>query len=556
MALPCVKSNRPFARDILNDDIGSEIRSTHADNSSMQQSSRMMVNSLMNVIARVVTLAARFVIVPFAIGSLGRSAYGVWIVVGQIFAYLRLFEMGMRSSVTRETAVRIARGEHEELNRYVNSAAAYYFGVAGVIVLITTVVAIFYPSWFDVSPEQSAASRVMVMVTGVTLAATVPLFAYGAVAAGLQRYDIVSGTQILADIVRVAVIFALLKSFGVGGGMVLLAIASGGSMLLGAAVRTILTLRHWPQGRFEPWNADRALIPGMISFGVNTVIFVMFTSAAAQVAQILIAALISPAEATDFRNAMELIGGVHAFIMACAVTITPAAGKYFGEQNLPALRRLLVDGTRYGAVLAMTGVVGLFAFSDGFLRLWLGSAYPGEEGTLALQRIAGTTRILAIGHGLFWMLLPAFHVVNGIGRHRFPAAIALVSGMSGVALVLTICLATTPGIEAVAWCVVLPIIPSWALVLPIYCCRVAGQPLREFVWEGLMIPALGCAPAALLSWWLPRLYEPNGWAALLAELAAFGVVLFTGFAWIVLGREERAGLWKMVLDVLPRLRRR
>ncbi len=506
----------------------------------MQQRTKLIVNSFANVSARLVTLAAAFVIIPFAIGVMGRSAYGTWIIVGQLFGYTRFLESGLRASVMRQVAMRIARGEHDLLNRYVNTAGAYFFTVGLLIAVLTVVLAVFFPDWFDVQPDHRTSARVMVIIAGLALACTVPTYAYVSIAAGLQRYDIIAGTQMAADVLRLVLILLLLEHVGIAGGMILLAVAAGGCTLLGALARTVMSFRLWKEARFRPWRPELTLLRGMVGFGVNTVLFVVSVSAVSQFAQIMIGALMSTAQATDFRLAMELILGANALIIACVVGIAPAASKYHGEQNTAALKQLFVRSTRYVAVLALVAVVGLTAFSPAFLALWQGDNYAGVEGAQTLARIAKTCRILVIGHGLFWLMLPAFQVINGIGRNRVPAGLALATGTIAMVLVLTLSLRQDAEIDHVAWGVVLPIIPAWAVLLPLYCCRVVGESVVTFLWRGFGIPLVGCLPACLLALVLARFYPAASWWALLGQIAACGVVLIPFGWWIVAIPDDRS----------------
>jgi len=520
----------------------------------MQQRTRLIVNSFANVSARLVTLAVGFVIIPFAIGVMGRSVYGTWIIVGQLFGYTRFLESGLRASVMRQVAMRIARGEHELLNRHVNTAGAYFLIVGLVIAVLTVVLCVFFPGWFDVDPDYRSSARIMVIVAGLALACTVPTYAYVSIAAGLQRYDIIAGTQIAADVLRLVLILFLLERVGIAGGMILLAVAAGGCTLLGALARTVMSFRLWKEARFHPWRPELPLLRGMVGFGINTVLFAVSVSAVSQFAQIMIGALMSTAQATDFRLAMEMILGANAFILACAVGIVPAASKYHGERNAEALRQLFVRSTRYVAVLTVVAVIGLSAFSPAFLTLWQGDNYAGAEGAATLARIAKTCRILVVGHGLFWLMLPAFQVINGIGRNRVPAAVALVTGAVAMALILALSLRQDAEINDVAWGVVLPIIPAWAVLLPLYCCRVVGESVATFLLRGLGIPLLGCLPACLLALALAVYFPAASWRALLGQIAACGIVLLPLGWWMVAIPDDRLHIVASVRGTLRRLR--
>ncbi len=497
----------------------------------MRQRTRLIVNSLSNTIARIVALAVRFLLVPFMIGIMGREHYGVWIVVGQIFAYTRILDMGLRSAIAREVAVRMGTSEHDRTNRYVNTAAAYY-GLAGLLVVVLTgIVAYFFPDWFGVEPQYRRASQIMVLCSGLATAALIPQNAYGAVVSGMQRYDVLSGLQVLVAVGRGVLIFLFLERVGVGGGLILVAAVEGGTRLAGGVAQTVMALRLCPAVKWRPWQADRSLLRGMLSFGISSVVFMMSLTVGPQLAQILIGAFMSTAQAADFSIALMFLLAGHSFVVMFGISTRVVASKFQGEKKPDAIGHLFLRSSRYCGLLSAAAVVSILLFADSLLNVWVGPKYSGPEGAETLERIAATCRILTIGYGLFWMLLPAYNVVNGMGRHRFPAILAAVTGVVSMVLVAAVVSAGRATIEMVAWAVVLPMIPVWGLVLPRYCCRVVGRPITTFFWEGIMIPTLTCVPAAFVGFIFSAWFPAHALGALLGQLACCGVI-FLGAAWL------------------------
>jgi len=520
----------------------------------MRQRTRLIVNSLANTAARVVAFAVRFLLVPFMIGVMGREHYGVWIVLGQIFAYTRILDMGLRSAIGREVALRLSTAEPDRINRYVNTAAAYYSVAGLLIVVMTGIVAYFFPDWFDVEPQYRWASRIMVICCGLAMAGLIPQNAYGAVVSGLQRYDILSGLQILVAIFRAVLIFALLERLGVGGGLILVAAVEGGTRLAGAVAGTLAALRLCPPVKWQPWCADRSLLRDMLSFGINSVVFMMALTVGSQLAQILIGAYMSTAQAADFSVALMFLVAGHSFVVMFGISTRVVASKFEGENNVKAIRHLLLRSSLYSGLMSVAGVVMMLLFADALLRLWVGGTYAGPGGALALERITGTFRILAIGYGLFWIVLPAYNVVNGMGRHRFPAIVAVASGVISMVLVAIVVSATGATIELVAWAVIVPMIPAWGLILPWYCCKEVGQPLGRFVWEGFGIPALTCLPMALAAFIFNYWYPATGWGALLGQLSCCGMILLS-VAWLfAVAPDDRRYAVDSVRGLLRRLK--
>jgi O-antigen/teichoic acid export membrane protein len=520
----------------------------------MRQGARLLTNSIWNMSSRVVTIASRFIIVPVAIGAMGLSHYGAWSIVGQIFAYSPYLEMGLRAAITRQTALCIARGEHDRLNRYVNTATAYFLTVALLVVIAGSALAWAFPLLFELEPEYHFHARLMVMITAVTLAGTIATFAQGAVVAGFQRFDIISASHVGSDLGRLILVLLLLAPLaGQGSALVLMAVAAGVTGFLGAAVRALAAWRLWAQMRLRPWELDRAALWQMLTFGINTVLFMMSVTGVTSFAAIIVGLWLSTADAAHYRVALELILAVHGIILAATVAIVPAAGKLQGERNYEALRRLLARATRYTAVVSFGGLIGLLFFSPAFLHLWVGPEYARKGSLEALPRIIDALRVLALGHTLFWLQIPGFQMLNGMGRHRFAALLAVLTGLVACGLVALFALPIEASIADVSWGLLIPLIPSWGLVLPIYCCRVVGQRVAVHMREGLLVPLVTCLPAGALAYVMDRYYRADSVALFIAQVAVFAVVLLISVWWFTIVPRDRRRALEWAAGVYGRL---
>lgn len=509
----------------------------------MRQRTILIVNTLSNTGERVLAVGLRFLLIPFMIGILGRGHYGLWIIVGQILGYTRLIDMGMRSAVAREVARCLGSGEEGRINGYVNTAAAYYALAGLLIAIFTVVVAVFYPAWFKVEEQYRDYARAMVLIAGLVMALGSPLKAYAVTLAGMQRYDIIAGTHALTELIRAGIIFfflALVSEVSIGWGLVLLAAVTVGCSSGGVFLRMLIALHLCKSVRVQPWRGERKLVCGMLAFGINSVLFTMTILVGSQLAQILIGSLMDTAQAADFSIAVQLMAAGHVFVATFGMSTRVVASKYDGEANAPMLRHLLLRSTRYGSWATFSGLLVLLLFPEPLLQLWIGGKYTGPDGPLLLAQIADTCRILALGYGLFWLLLPAFNVVNGMGRHKTPALMAVAVGAASMIVVALLAGREGATIVTVAWGVVLPVIPVWVILLPWYCCRETAQPIVRYAWEGFGFPALACIPAAVVACWLNQYHAATTWWALGWQLALFGVVALASGWLLVLAADDRA----------------
>lgn len=521
----------------------------------MRQRTRLIINSLSGVAARVVTVVTRFIVIPFALGVMGRDVFGIWAVVGGIFAYQRIFEMGLRSAVVRETAYRVERGEIAELNRYINTAVLYFLGVAALLALLTVGLAVAYPHFVEMDPTYQGASRAMVLCVGLLLAVTVAQYAYGAVVSGMQREDLLSSAQVVADVARLVLLLLFLKSMSAGWALVFMAVVTGGTQMLGMTVRTRSAFKLVPGLRFDLKTAQPTLLKGMIFYGVNTVVYVMSVTIAAQLAQVAIGVFLGTDQSSDFYASFNLLVAAHTIITAFNMGTRAAASKYHGAGNEKMLRHLLLRSSRYGGLLAFAAAAGLLVYADDIFVLWIGDELAQRGHADVLPSIAASARILLISFGLYWLVQPGFNVANGIGKHKFFAAAALVAGLVSMALVMVAAVREGSTLQQVSWAVVVPMIPVWGVLLPVYCCWQIGQPLGRYLWEGFALPALGSTPAAICGWLL-RVYVPvNGsWWTFLWQVALCGVVWCVSAWFLVMAADDRKHMLEYLHRFAARLR--
>ena len=509
----------------------------------MRQRTILVINTLASTGERVVSVGLRFLLIPFMIGIMGRAHYGLWIIVGQILAYTFLIDMGLRSAVAREVARCLGAGEEERINGYVNTAAAYYACTGLLVALFTVVVAVFFPYWFEVEPQYRGFARAMVLIVGLVLAVGSPLKAYAVTLAGLQRYDIVAGTHALTDLIRAGVIFFLLAAVvkvNIGWGLVLLAVVSAGCDSGGVLLRMLIALRLCKPVKVQPWIAERKLVWGMLAFGINSVLFAMALPVGAQFGQIMIGALVNTSQAADFSVAVQLLAAGHVFVATFGMSTRVVASKYEGAADTRMLRHLLLRSTRYGSWATLSGLVVVLLFCAPLLQLWVGKKYAGADGQVLLAQIAGTCRVLALGYGCYWLMLPGFNVVNGMGRHRVPAIMAVLVGVVSMCLVALLAGREEATISSVAWGVVLPVIPIWVTLLPWYCCREVSQQLGKYAWEGFILPALGCIPTVVVACACNHYHSATTWWTLGWELVLVGAVaLLCGWCFVLAPDDRR-----------------
>jgi O-antigen/teichoic acid export membrane protein len=208
-------------------------------------------------------------------------------------------------------------------------------------------------------------------------------------------------------------------------------------------------------------------------------------------------------------------------VSSLAVTLLPAASTISARGEHEQLRRLLIQGTRAVMAIALTIEAGLLIRGKTFISLWMGPQYADVSGHV-LQVLT-----------LAWLFMAgnfcAGNVVYGLSKHRPVAMWSIFEAIANLGL--SIFLVGRWGVIGVAWGTVLP---SWVVnvgLWPRYITNLLDLPLRKYLFQSWIRPAVGVLPFALgciltERWWPVK----NLWGfflqmAVLLPLALAGLLL-------------------------------
>jgi len=80
-------------------------------------SKRLIYNTAFNVSAYIINAIIALFMVPFLIRSLGAEAYGVWVLIGSVFAYAMMLQMGLSIAINRYVPMFLAKSNTNGLRQ-------------------------------------------------------------------------------------------------------------------------------------------------------------------------------------------------------------------------------------------------------------------------------------------------------------------------------------------------------------------------------------------------------------------------------------------------------
>ena len=458
---------------------------------------------------------------PYILHKLGDEAFSLWILVFALTGYFGLLDLGVRFSIVKYTAEFTATNNREGLSRYLSTSVAFYTLMGGVTAMATAIACFCLPLLFRISPAFLREGRLLLVFSGAGMAVAFPLTVFTAALEGLQKFSWLQLSQIAITILRAALIVTAVKR---GGGLLAVGLITVAVSVLSSAVFTCLAIYELPirlSAKHLEWRAFRE----MGSYGAFAFVILLAEKLRFQSDAMVIGALVSSAAITSFSIAAKLVEYASYAVRSMSQVFMPMSSQFHASGDLARLRRTFITGNRISALVIIPICVALIVLGKPVIEAWVGTRYLGSYFILV---------ILIVPRTLYLAQSTSIRILLGMGHHRALAFVLLLEGASN--LLLSLWFARLFGITGVALGTAIPLACTSLFFLPGHLCRVLEFPLAAFLARAYRLPVvLGAFQAAVLLL-LNHEFPVHGYAGVLFEIGASGVVYFAYFGWVLFTR--------------------
>ncbi|MEW6329968.1 MAG: oligosaccharide flippase family protein [Pseudomonadota bacterium] len=493
-------------------------------------------NAAANWLAFLFVAAVSFFLSPIIVRSLGNSAYGVWSLLVSVVGYLGLLDFGVRGAVTRYVAHHHAVGDSEGSSLIVSAGMVLFLFLGFVAILLSGVVAYFLPVLFNVPESLVGDSRLVLVVGGLTVAATLVGAVFAGIVTGLERFDVSSGTEIVVTAIRsVTILLALNAGYGL---VALGCIHLASSVLYGVAAR-IAVHRLYPELQLRFRVDLRPHIRTIFSYSmflsvIHVMGIVVYYSDA-----LVIAAFLPVSAVTFYAIAGNLCEYAYKVAGSLSKMMTPrvSALTSMGSENVSDE---IVNTARI-ATLATAPIAATFWFrGESFINLWMGADYGPAAGEVL--------RVLAFVVWLGGARSVAAAAIIGVNKHRnlIPAfAFEAVCN-----LLLSIALVRPFGLVGVAIGTLIPSLIVSLGYIPRCLYKSIGIPAGLFYRNSWLLPSLACLPFVLANVLLEHFLPAKNMAVFFVQIALTLPLVAAGAMVLCLSPAERMGVVSAIRKVV------
>lgn len=330
-------------------------------------------NSMVGIACQVVVLFVGLFLTPYTLDHVGLTIFGLWSFILTAVSYIKLFNIGLGSMVTRFVATYYARGDIVLCARFLT------FGVLATLALgIVVLPAAYFLIPILVAhlhlPGHLRHTALVVFYWGYAYffaTSIIGFFANGLIGAGSAW--LASVLDVGTQIVYAAILVTLLAR---GSGIYALLIASSVGAVGGGLV-TALICRHRLGRLFaNPFAIERGLRRQVYNFSGWTQLNYLFSFLVLETDPFVLGTFVSIADVGIYSLAGRLAAQVSYLPRTPQNAIMAGAAGAHAQGDTRALHKVVIDGGRAMSLFGFSIAGVIIALGPVIYRAWLGRTYP------------------------------------------------------------------------------------------------------------------------------------------------------------------------------------
>ena len=484
-----------------------------------------------------IAIGVNFFISPYVVRHLGNTGYGVWTLILALTGYLGLLDLGIRGAVTRYVARFHAQNDHNKAANVASSAMLLFSAFGLLAVLSSFLLAAVAIHRMNIPPEYWMAARIVVILTGISVAISLVNGVFGGILVGLQRFDLTNSIETAMNVLRAgAVALALHWGFGI----VALAFIQLGFTLARWLANVYLAHRLYPALRIQLGAADLAGVKLIFSYGAFSFLIHVSASLIYASDNVVIGAYLPVSAVTFYAIGGNLVEYARALVSGISQTMTPLASSMEVRTGETQMQRIVLFSSRAGTMVMLPVALTFILRGSSFVGLWMGAQYAELSGQVL--------RILSIT-----LLLWAANAVTagsllGLSKHRPIVPATVIEGLCNLAL--SVFLVKRMGILGVAWGTVVPSVAAQLMFWPWYIRRTVGIHPVAYFKSAWLRPATAIIPFALGSYALERFWPAHNLAVFFLQVALALPLAVIGYWVVCLDHGQKANYSRNVASMV------
>ncbi|MGD0059946.1 MAG: oligosaccharide flippase family protein [Verrucomicrobiia bacterium] len=485
----------------------------------MNLKQRVFRNSSLEMISKVVGIAAGIFLSPYLIHSLTKETYGLWVLIGSVVGYFGFTDFGVRIATGRLVAYYRARQDAAKVNHTINTSLALLTASGLVVTLLTFLLSPYFGRLFHIGPDAPHVSAA-VFLCGFAVAVGLPLTVFEGCLAGYERYDLINIVEIFMTIARVGLTVWMIQ---LGYGILALAAINLALTVAGGGVKLLLCYRVFEPLHVAVEHIDRLTIRETYATSIWFLILAVSVRISFFTDNVVIGYFRTTGEVAVYSIAGRLAQYALVAVAAFNVVLMPVSAGYDAQADLAKQRRLLLLGTRASFAAAIFMATIFLAYGGQIIHIWVGKGFEQAAIVLAILTFPMITQASQT---------TTLMVMQGMAKHKNLSLIYLVEALAN--LILSLILVRPLGMIGVALGTALTSTFSSLIAQPIYVCNVLSLGLADYYRKAFLPVLVASVPlvAMIVGFqyvWLAQKFITMAVFCILSAALYFGAVYLIFF---------------------------
>ena len=310
------------------------------------------------------------VVTPIVLNFLGKTDYGIWIIISNILGYVNLFDFG----ITGSSRQLIAREKKDGKDISTLSSQLLFLQIVIGLIILTFGLLTFshMPEFFNISNENIDQTKLVFILAILSLAVTFPISTYASILVG-QQY--IHQNAIIEFVIALLSISVQLTLLFAGFGLIALPIGLIFSKIFLFIIYYRSVKKRFPNlhlhFRIFKWRELRPIL-GISSFWFMGSISAMIIYSSDS---IVIGKFMDVSAVATYALSFRLVDFIRNRLYSFNKAAMPGLGQLFGSGNIERIRELYLNTQYIVWIFSLIAFIIIFLFNGEFVSLWVGKEY-------------------------------------------------------------------------------------------------------------------------------------------------------------------------------------
>ncbi|MHA1381622.1 MAG: lipopolysaccharide biosynthesis protein [Candidatus Helarchaeota archaeon] len=479
----------------------------------------LIVSAISNWSALGISVIVGFLLTPFIISHIGKTGYGIWVLIGSIIGYYGILDLGVTSAITRYVARYFGQKNYVAISETINTALVIFFIIGIVIVCASFIIAKPLSNFFDISINNSNEFRLALIILGISAAVGFPGNLFGAVLRAHENFvtfNVISGFIVL---IRAGLIILFLSN---GFGLLGVAYSHLISSIINVSLNYLVCKLKFSYLKIKLNSVSWSVVGILFGFGAATTVGTIADIMRFNLDSFVIGKWVNVPSVAIYGIAALMVRYYLKFsYLGAQIIFIPRYSAIDGKGQRDYLRTLFLKSLSISSFLSFCVGTLIIIFGRQFILLWVGEEYLDAVPVLF---------ILTGAYAIALAQTPGISLVYALKKHYLFAAVSIVEGITN--FLLSIYLASRYGIIGVAMGTAIPMFIVKLFVQPIYISRIIGISIKKYFLQLVPSFCLSVGLIFLKNFFTQVSLLDNGYISIIIKSIPF-ILIFLMFFFLI-----------------------